>query len=83
MPQSMEVFGVAEGWKCEEYVKRWKAYGLQETSKDTYYVSKYVRKFDQIDLLPERGICCMTFLKNLNSTDDVSDRVLRQALCTV
>ena len=62
VPTEVEVWGTSK-WYYEDYVHRWRRCGLGETCKDAYYVSKYVKRFTQIDSLPERGICCMAFIR--------------------
>ncbi|MGA1823654.1 MAG: GDSL-type esterase/lipase family protein [bacterium] len=63
MPHTMEIFGFKKGWKFHSYIERCKTLGLKEVAKDSYYASKYIRRFDRVSELPERGICCMSFIK--------------------
>ena len=58
---STRVHGLTGGFKYTDYLERWQQKGRAETVKDVFYASKYLREFEYINDLPERGICCIAF----------------------
>jgi len=62
---SKTIFGEKEKGFYDEYVKRWQKWGIMETVKDPYYISKYFTYFNQIENLPGLGVIGITLRKNL------------------
>ena len=63
--EKMEIFGEKENTFYEKYQKRWVRFGLLETVKDPYYISKYFRYFKSINDLPGIGVAGL-FLRKIN-----------------
>ncbi len=62
---SKTIFGEKKKGFYDEYVKRWQKWGIMETVKDPYYISKYFTYFNQIENLPGLGVIGITLRKNL------------------
>lgn len=57
------VFGDATGRFYNEYTNKWNKYGLSETVKDPYYITKYFKNFSKISELPGMGVIGLTLKK--------------------
>lgn len=62
-PVVIEVFGEKQKGTFTNYEKRWVQFGLKETIKDSWHITKDYQKFPQIDALPGIGVCGLVFEK--------------------
>ena len=62
-PTSVKIFGEKVPGTFDSYIQRWINLGLQETVKDSFYIARDYKYFDDIDLLPGVGICGLAFEK--------------------
>lgn len=58
-----ELFGEIQEGFFHEYEKRWISYGLSETVKDPYYMTKFMKKFRSIDDIPGAAVSGITVQK--------------------
>lgn len=61
---SKEIFGESESGFYKSYSERWKKYGLSETVKDPYYISKYFKKLDSFDQIKDSAVIGITLRKD-------------------
>lgn len=61
---SKEIFGESESGFYNSYSERWKKYGLSETVKDPYYISKYFKKLDSFDQIKDSAVIGITLRKD-------------------
>lgn len=62
----MRIFGEKENGFYTDYQKRWLKYGLFETVKDPYYISKHFKYYESISELPGIGVIGLALRKKKN-----------------
>ena len=59
----MQVFGLRKGQSFDDYLRRMEQSGFREVFRDPLYAARFVKQYNSIDDLPDRGVCGMVFLK--------------------
>ena len=62
-PKRLAIFGENIEGLFFDYEKRWMKFGLTETIKDPYYISRDYQHYQSILQLPGIGVCGMAFMK--------------------